>query len=80
VDEVVPVERGQQECRRHTEIGEHLVGLALGIELRHLILAHESGHAVIAQWRPLARVFERRPDDVLQAGVLGRMGHVRRLG
>ena len=40
VDEVVPVERGEQERGRHAELAEDLVGLALGVEVRHLVLAH----------------------------------------
>jgi len=31
VNQVLPVERGQQERRRHGKFGEPLVGLALGI-------------------------------------------------
>ncbi len=75
VDQVVPVERSQQERHRHAEAGEHLVGLSLGVEVRHLVLAHERGHAIVAERHPLARVFERGPDHVLDAGVLRGLGH-----
>ena len=70
VNHVVPVERGQQKRRRHAELGEHLVGLALAVEVRDLVLAHERRHAVVAERHPLPRVFERGPDDMLNVGVL----------
>jgi hypothetical protein len=41
MDEVVPVEQGQQEGRRHARIAEQMVGLALSVEVRHLVPAHE---------------------------------------
>ena len=75
VDEVVPVERSQQKRGGNAEVGEDVVGLALGVKVRHLVFAHEGGHAVVAEGHPLARVFEGGPDDVLQAGVLRRLGH-----
>ena len=80
VDQVVPVERGQQERGRHAELGEQLVGLPLGVEVRHLVLAHQGGHPVVGERHPLAGVLERGPDDVLDAGGLGRLRHVAGLG
>ncbi len=57
-----------------------MVSLSLGVEVRHLVLALEGGHAVVAQRHPLASVLESRPDDVLEATVLGRLGHRPGLG
>jgi hypothetical protein len=75
VDEVVPVERSQQDSHGQAEPTEYLVGFALGVEVRHLILTHEGGHAIVAERHPLTRVFQAGPDDVLVAGVLGGVGH-----
>jgi hypothetical protein len=57
-----------------------VIGLALGVKVRHLVLALERGHAIVAQRHPLARILERGPDDVPKARLLRRTGHVRRLG
>ena len=51
------------------------VRLALRIEVRNLVLALQRGHAVVAERYPLARVFERRPDDVPQGGSLRCLRH-----
>ena len=52
-----------------------MVGLALGIKVRHLVLAHERWHPIVVEVHPLARVFECGPNNVLQTGVLRRMSH-----
>ena len=81
VDQVVPVEGGEEERRRHAELGEELVRLALGVEVRDLVLAHAaSACACRVSGTPHARVLERRPDHVLDAGGLRGLGHGARLG
>ena len=75
VDEVVPVERSQQEGGGNGKVGEDMVCFALGIEMRHLVLAHQGGHAVVTERNPPTGVFEGRPDNMLQAGVFRRLGH-----
>jgi hypothetical protein len=35
-----------------------VVSLALGVQVRHFVFAHEGGHAVVAEGHPLARVLE----------------------
>jgi hypothetical protein len=80
MNQVVPVERRQQEGGRDAEIGEDVIGLPLGVEVRHLVLAHERGHAVVGERHPLTGVFQRRPDHVLKTGVLRRLGHGGRVG
>ena len=79
VDEVVPVERRQQERRRHAGVGEDVVGVALRVEVRHLVALHQRRHAVVGERHPLARVLERGPDDVRHAARLGGGGHRPRL-
>src|SRR6266545_301751 len=76
VDQVVPVEGCQQERGRYAEVAEDLVGFALGIEVRHLVLAHQRGHPVVVERHPLARVLEGRPDHVLELGGLRRSRQV----
>src|SRR5438128_12619177 len=46
VNEIVPIEGGQQQGsrRRRSEVA---VRLALAVEVRHFVLAHESGHSVV---------------------------------
>ena len=66
---VVPVKCSQQERRGHAYVSKQLIGLALGVEVRHLVIAHESRHAVIVERHPPARILERGPDDVLEAGL-----------
>src|SRR6266542_3155091 len=80
VNQIVPVERRQEKRHRQTEIGEQVVGLALAVKVRHLVLVLEGGHAIVAQRHPLARVLESRPDDMLEAGLPGRLGHRAGLG
>src|SRR4029450_2925760 len=41
VDEVLPVKRSQQERRGHAKVSEHMIGLALGIEVRNLVISQE---------------------------------------
>ncbi len=74
VDQVVPVERIQHERGRHSKLGKRLVGLALGVELRHLELAHECRHMVVRERYQLACVLAGGPDGVLEAGLLRRLG------
>jgi hypothetical protein len=54
VDEVVPIERGQQQGGGYTRFHEVPVGFTLRVEVRHLVFAVECRHAVIAQGHPLA--------------------------
>jgi len=79
VDEVVPVERRQEKGRRHTELGEDRVGLALGIEVRNLVLAHQRRHAVVGERHEVSGVLQSGPDDVVYSGILGRLCHIPRL-
>ena len=79
VDEIVPVERGQQDRRRHAGLDEEPVRLALRIKVRDLVTALQRRHPVVRERHPLARVFQRGPDHVLQAGRLRRGGHGFRL-
>ena len=76
--EVVPVERHHEE--RGRQAGEVRVGFRLRVEVRDAVLALEHRHPRVVGRHQLARVFERRPDDVLDAGGLGRVGDVLRLG
>ena len=75
MNQVVPVERRQQERRGHAGVDEPLIRLALAVEMRNLVLPHDRRHAIVVESHPAPRVFERRPDDVLHAGMLGRGGH-----
>ena len=56
VDEVVPVERRQQERRRHAGLAEERVGLALGVEVRHLVLAHAASACASSSSGTIRRV------------------------
>ena len=78
MDQVVPVERGVEQGRRHLR-REERVGLALGIEVRHVVLAHQHRHALAVRREERARVLEGRPDHVLHAGLRRAVGHRRRL-
>jgi len=80
IDKILPVERGKQECGRHGKFGEHLISLALGIQVRNLVVAHEGWHARVAERYPLTRVFEGGPNDVFEAIVLRCRGHGLGLG
>ena len=75
-DHVVPIERRPEEGRGHTDLAEVAIGLALGVEMGHLVFAHQGRHAVVAQRDTLAGVLERRPDHVTHAGGLRRVRHV----
>jgi len=75
VDKVIPIKRGQQKSDRQAKVGEELVCFALGVKMRHLILVHQGRHAIIAQRHPSTGIFQRRPDDVPEAGALRRPGH-----
>src|SRR5262245_22153374 len=70
LDEVLPIEGGEQERGRHTELGEDLVGFSLGVEVRHLVLAHQRRHALVLERYPAPRVLEGGPDHVPHACVL----------
>ena len=74
VDQVVPVERRVQQRRRNPR-REQRVRLALGIEVRNVVLAHQHRHALAVGGEERARVLERRPDHVLHAGLRRRVGH-----
>ena len=65
VDEVVPIEAGQQKSGGHTGVGEEMVGGAFGVEVRNFVFTLKRGHAVVVQRYPLSRVFQRGPDRVL---------------
>src|SRR6266540_4338570 len=80
VDQVVPVEGCQQERGRYAEVAEDRVRFGFGVKVRHLVLAHQGGHPVVVERHPLARVFEGRPDHVLEPGGLRRSRHVAGLG
>src|SRR5437867_10509286 len=80
VDQVVPVEGCKQERGRYAEVAEDLVRFALGIKVRYLVLAQQGGHPVVLERHPLARVFEGRPNHVLELGGLRRSRHVASLG
>ena len=69
VDEVLPIERGEQVGGRRRLVGENAIHRALGVEVRHLVLALQRRQPRIVERHPLARVLERRPDDVLDAGL-----------
>src|ERR1035438_3095799 len=58
VNEVVPIEGRQQERGGNIETGEKVVGFALGVKVRHLVVAHEGGHAVVSERHPLAGIFK----------------------
>ena len=76
VDEVLPVERGQQERGRHAELREHARSASpLASKCGTLYLPIERRHAVVGERHPLARVLERGPDHVLHAGLLRRLRH-----
>src|SRR4051812_46414065 len=47
VDQVVPIERGQQEGGRHARVAEERVRLRLGVEMRHLVFPQQSWYAVV---------------------------------
>jgi hypothetical protein len=48
--------------------------------VRHLVLPAERWHAIIGEGHPPAGILERRPDDVLYTGILGRLSHIPGLG
>ena len=75
--EVVPVERRDEERRR--QAAEQRVRFGLGVEVRHAILLLQHRHALVVGLHELADVLERRPDDVLDARGLRRVGDVLRL-
>ncbi len=79
VDQVVPVERGEEERGGHGRFAEISVGLALGVEVRHLVLAHQRRHALVGERHPSAGVLQRRRDDVLHSRPPRRRRHVARL-
>ena len=76
VDEVLPVERGVEERRRHSRAREGGVRLLLGVEVRHLEPLLERRHPVVVERDEVARVLERRPDHVLDARRFRRGGLV----
>jgi hypothetical protein len=51
------------------------IRLALGIEVRHVVGAHQDRHALAVGRQEAAGVLERRPNDVRDARALGRLGH-----
>ena len=53
-------------------VAEEVVRFTLGVEVRHLVLVLQGRHAVVVKGTELARVLERRPDDVRHARGLGR--------
>ena len=61
---------------RHPQLAEDPVGLALGVEVRHLVLAHQRRHPVVLERNPLPGVLQGGPDHVLQSGILGGLGLV----
>ena len=67
IDQVVPVERGAKERGGNAGCGELRVRFALGVEVRHLVLAHQRRHAIVAQRNRVATVFEGGPDHMLHA-------------
>src|SRR5574341_2092782 len=75
VDKVVPVKRRIQYRHWQTERRKELIGLTLGVEVRHFIFALQGRHAIIVKRHPSARVFERRPNDVLETGMFCGLGH-----
>jgi hypothetical protein len=80
MDQVVPVERRQQERRRHARSAEVLIGLTLDVEVRHLVPAEQRRHARVVELDPAARVLKRRPDHVLHSGDSRGIGERVRLG
>ena len=79
VDEILPVERCQQERGRYAKLSKDMIGFALGIKVWHLVLTHEGWHAIVAERDPLACVFEGGPDDMIHAGMLRCLCHGARL-
>src|SRR5260370_20296009 len=80
MDEVVPVEGGEEVGGRRRLLGEDSIHLALGVEVRDLVAALERGQPAVVERYPPARVLEGRPEDVLETGPPARPGQRRRLG
>ena len=59
---------------------KYVVGFALDVEMRHLVMAHQRRHAGVVELHPAARVLERGPDHVLHARLARSIGHGMRLG
>ncbi len=74
VDQVVPVERRVQQRRRDFR-REQRVRLALGIEVRDVVLAHQHRHALAVGGEERPRVLQRGPDHVLHARLRRGVGH-----
>src|SRR5262249_10116702 len=66
-DQVVPIERRKQIGGWNAGIREEVIRFALPVEVRDLVLAVQGRHPVVRKRYPSARVFQRRPDRMLDA-------------
>src|SRR5438270_306283 len=79
VNEVLPVECGEQVGGGRGLSGKAGIHLPLRIEVRALVPTLQRGQACVVERYKRARVVEGRPYDVLQAGALRGASHVGRL-